>query len=207
MVVEIEKTILIGLVVLIIGFGTFFGSMGSSSSANDTNSTNITNSTDQTVSLMADPTPSVTGSNPSVSITVSSPVDLGTVIADGSEYVYPSIVTVDVNALEYIPPPPKTNDKLNLYVKSSGDLFSDSDSIPLDNLEYDGFSNSALSKTSFLTDYVQAKSWSFTKGNKVGNNFEMVVSDSVNANYYLTVPAGVAGETYTTTVYYLAIIQ
>lgn len=195
------------LMVLIIGFGTFFGFVGTSSSVNDTNTTNLTSTTNQTMSLLADPTPSATGITPSVSMSVNSAADLGNVVADGSTYNYTDVTQVNVAASEYVSTPPKTNDKLNLYVKASGDLVNDSDSITLDNLQYDGFSNSSLSKTSFLTDYSQVKTWSFTKGSKVDGYFEMLVSDSVNANYYLTVPVGVAGENYTTTVYYLAIIQ
>lgn len=202
--------------VFVIVFGTFFGSLGTSSSANDTNTINTTNTTpvknvnkmaaSQSLTAMADPTPGTTGTNPSVSISVTPSVNLGNVIADGSEYSYPSTTHVSVSATEETPWFTSNNDKLNLYVKSSGDFISASDSIPLSNFRYDGFSNSGLSKTSFTTDYVKVNSWGFTYTLGLFVRY-WSSSANVNGNYYLTVPAGSAAETYTTTVYYMAVIQ
>ena len=105
---------------------------------------------------MADPTPSSTGWSQDVSLQVTPSMNLSNVIADGSEYVYPSATQVNASASEITYIWDSNNDKLNLYVKSSGDLTSSSDDIPLSNLKYNGFSNS---KTSFTTDYVKIESW------------------------------------------------
>lgn len=210
--VDIEGTVLVLLLVLIVSFSTFFGFIGTSSSANDTNVTNITNTSKVTmassaVTASADPTPSASGISPSVSISVSSPVDLGNVIADGSTYNYIGVTQVNASASEITYIWNSNDDDLNLYVKASGDLTSPSDNIPLSNLQYDGFSNSSLSRTHFTTDYNQVKSWNFQSTGSFLIWESWGVSASVNANYYLTVPTGIAGESYTTMIYYLAIIQ
>jgi hypothetical protein len=211
--VKIENTVLMVIMVSIIGFAAFFGFIGTSSSANDTNITNSTTNTNVThvasvsssaVTAAADPTPSASGINPSVSLSVNSPANLGTVVADGSEYPYPKEANVTVSASETTYILQSNNDKLNLYVKASGDLTSPSDSIPLSNLKYDGFSNS---KTSFTTDYVEIESWGFSSTWVPLFYLSWSASGSANGNYYLTVPTGVAGETYATNIYYLAIIQ
>lgn len=204
LLVDIENTILILFIVLIIGFGTFFGFVGTSSSANDTtNTTNATNSINvmAEASTPSDPTSSASGINPSVSLSVTSPVDLDNVTADGSEYPYPSITQVSASASETGILAPIT-DNLNLFVKASGDLTSSLDTIPLSNFQYDGFSNS---KTFFTTGYVKIESWRFSSS--LDSWPTWTASGSVNGNYYLTVPTGSAAGTYTTTVYYLAIIQ
>ncbi|MBP2046796.1 hypothetical protein [Methanobacterium aggregans] len=209
--VDIEGTVLVLLLVLIVGFSTFFGFVGTSSSANDTNVTNTTNDTNFTsdsfaVTDLDDPEPSATDPDADVSLEVTPSANLSNRIADGSELPYPSVTQVNVTADETTWRWEQLNDKLNLYVKVTGDLISPSDSIPLDNFKYDGFSNSSLSKTSFKTDYNKVKSWNFQYTNVLLWR-TWSVSDSVNGNYYLTVPMGSAGETYTTTVYYLVIIQ
>jgi hypothetical protein len=211
LLVDIEGTVLVLLLVLIVSFSTFFGFVGTSSSANDTNVTNITNTSNVTrassaVTALADPEPSATDPDAAVSLEVTPSTNLGDRIADGSELSYPSVTQVNVTADETTWRWEQLNDKLNLYVKVTGDLISPSDSIPLNNFKYDGFSNSSLSKTSFTTDYNKVKSWNFQYTNVLLWK-TWSVSDSVNGNYYLTVPMGSAGETYTTTVYYLAIIQ
>jgi hypothetical protein len=210
---KIENTILMVIMVSIISLVAFFGFIGTSSSTNDTNTTNSTNTTNianvatassSAVTAAADPTPSASGTNPSVSLSVNSPANLGTVVADGSEYSYPKEANVTASANETTYILQSNTDKLNLYVKASGDLISPSDSIPLSNLKYDGFSTS---KTSFTTDYVEVESWRFSSTWVPLFYLSWSASGSVNGNYYLTVPTGVAGETYTTTIYYLAIIQ
>lgn len=207
--VDIKNTFLVVLVVSIIGFGTFFGFMGTSSSANDTNTTNLTdntNSTPQSLTASVDPPSNATGYDPSVSISVTPSADFGTVIADGSEYNN-SETQVNVSATEFLDSNKKLNDKLYLYTKASGDLNGAYESIPLSNLEYDGFSSSTLTKTPFSMDYAKVTSWIFNKQPGGGSYKEYDASASVTANYHLTVPAGAAGGTYTTTVYYLAVIQ
>lgn len=209
--VKLENTLMIVFILFTIGFSTFFGSLGISSSANDNNTTNITTESNSaklasspSVTAVVDPTPATTGTNPSVSISVNSPVNLGNVIADGSEYSYSSATQVNVSASEITYIWDSNNDKLNLYVKSSGDLTSSSDDIPLSNLKYNGFSNS---KTSFTTDYAKIESWAFSPSWVFLLRYNWTASGTVNGNYYLTVPKGVSPGTYQTTVYYLAMIQ
>lgn len=201
---------MIGVILLII----VFGFVGTSTSANDTNATNTSQDDYVTmdssaVTPMDDPTPGTTGTRPKVSISVTSAVNLGNnVIADGSEHFYPSATQVNVSASERTGWFVSNNDKLNLYVKASGDLVSASDSIPLTNLKYNGF-NSTLAPTSFFRDYTKVKSWDFTYAWGDIGLFIVDWSSSANVqgNYYLTVPTGVSHGTYKTTVYYLAIIE
>jgi hypothetical protein len=211
LLVDIEGTVLVLLLTLIVGFSTFFGFVGTSSSANDTNVTNITNTSNVTrassaVTALADPTPNVSGSSSTVSISVTSPINLKNVIADGSTYNYTSVTQVNASATEAGWFLYTLNDNLNLYVKASGDLASDSDIIPLNNLKYDGFSNSGLFQTSFSTDYAEINSWGFTYVSGLLYT-HWSTSANVNGNYYLTVPTGVSSGTYNTTVYYVAMIQ
>lgn len=209
--VKLENTLMIIFMLFTIGFSTFMGSLGISSSANDTNTTNMTTESNiaklassPSVTAVADPTPSTTGTSPSVSISVNSQVNLGNVIADGSEYSYPSATQVNASASEITYIWDSNNDKLNLYVKASGDLTRSSDNIPLSNLKYNGFSNS---KTSFTTDYVKIESWTFSPSWVFLLRYNWTASGNVSGNYYLTVPTGVSPGTYKTTVYYLAMIQ
>ena len=201
--VKIENTFLIGVMLLII----VFGFVGTSTSANDTNATNTSQNItmdSSAVTAMADPTPSSTGWSQEVSLQVTPSMNLSNVIADGSEYTYPSATQVNASASEITYIWDSNNDKLNLYVKSSGDLTSSSDDIPLSNLKYNGFSNS---KTSFTTDYVKIESWAFSPSWVFLLRYNWTASGTVNGNYYLTVPTGVSPGTYQTTVYYLAMIQ
>lgn len=194
---EIENTILIFLIVFIIGLGTFFGSVGTSSSANDTNitnnSSNSTNNTTKPIQLAA------SGISPQVSISVTSPVDLGTKLPDGLETSYSSIVQVNATGSEWLT---AADDHLNLYVRSSGDFSNGSYTIPINNLKYNGFSNSTLAKTSFTTTNALVRSWALE-----GSWLYRSVDVSVTGNYYMTVPLGTTGGVYTTNIYYTAIIE
>lgn len=192
---EFQNTFFILFIVVIIGSGLFFGSINTSNSANDTNITN--NSSNKTNNTTSGVTPLASGIFPSVSLTVTSNVNLGVRIPDGLESSYPSVSQVDVSGWELFP----GGDDLNLYVRASGNFISGSNNIPLSNFKYDGFSNSGLAKTSFTTTNTLVKSW------PMGSGIVGSVSDTVYGNYYLTVPMGTTGGTYTTTVYYTAILE
>ena len=220
---DIENSVLILVMIFVMGFSSFFGFIGTASSVNDTNVTNATNTTNITmassaVTAMADPTPSTTATNPSVSINITSSVNLSTVVADGSEYPYSSVTQVNVSASEYnsnLPPnwpfygPSYADDTLNLYTKATGDLVSSLDNISINNLKYSGFSNSSLPKTSFTNDYSKTNTWNIPYSSWDWGYWMSYysISKSVNGNYYLTVPTGVSSGTYKTTIYYLAILQ
>ena len=189
---ELNNTILIVFIVLIVSLGAFFGSVATSSSANDTNVTNnTTNNTSKEITLAA------RGAFPSVSLDVTSSVDLGTQVPDGSEISYPSFVQVNASAWELFP----QGDNLNVYVRASGDFISGSNNIALSNFKYDGFSNSNLTKTSFTTTNTRIQSW------PMGNGLVGSITRSVYGNYYMTIPMGSAEGTYTTTIYYTAILE
>ena len=175
--------------VFLIGFGTFFGSIGTSSSANDTN--NTTNITQQTIASQV--TPQSRGWFPSVSLDVTPAVDSGNRVSDGLEIAYPSVTQINASGSEWFP----GSDTLNLYVRASGNFVSGSNTILLNNFKYDGFSNSALSKTSFTTTNSQIQSWSMASWS---------VDETVYGNYYFTVPMGSTDGTYTTTVYYTVML-
>ncbi|PKL66540.1 MAG: hypothetical protein CVV28_10370 [Methanobacteriales archaeon HGW-Methanobacteriales-1] len=192
---EFQNTFFILFIVVIIGSGLFFGSLTTSNSANDTNLTN--NSSNKTNNTTSGVTPMASGILPSVSLTVTSNVNLGVKLPDGLESSYPSVSRVDVSAWELFP----GGDDLNLYVRASGNFISGANNIPLSNFKYNGFSNSALAKTSFTTTNTRVKSW------PMGSGFIGSVDDTVYGNYYLTVPMGTTGGTYTTTVYYTAILE
>lgn len=192
----IKNTILIVFTVLIVSLGAFFGSMATSSSANDTNITNnSSNMTNDSVEIM----PMASGYNPQVSISVSSPINLGTEIPDGLENSYPSITQVNASASQWFT---NADDSLNLYVRASGNFLSGSETIPLVNFRYDGYGNSTLPKTSFTTTNARVQSWPLG-----GSWLYRSVSRTVNGNYYLTIPMGTPEGTYTTTIYYTAILE
>jgi hypothetical protein len=134
---------------------------------------------------------------PQVSLTVTSSVDFGNRIADGLETPYTSASQIDASGSEFFP----QGDDLNLYVRASGDLSSGTYSIPLNNLKYNGFSNSSLPKTSFTTNNARIQSW------PLGTGFYGSVSQTVYGNYYLTIPMGTAGGTYNTTIIYTVILE
>lgn len=193
---ELKNTILIVFIVLIVSLGTFFGSMATSSSANDTNITNnSSNKTNDSVEIM----PMASGLAPEVSISVSSPINLGTEIPDGLENSYPSITQVNASASEWLT---AADDRLNLYVRASGNFLSGSETIPLVNFKYNGYGNSSLPKTSFTTTNVRVQSWPLG-----GSWLFRSVSRTVYGNYYLTIPMGTPEGTYTTTIYYTAILE
>ncbi|MBP2046795.1 hypothetical protein [Methanobacterium aggregans] len=218
---KIEKIVLIVIMVFLIFLGTF-GSFGTSiSSINDTNITNttkLTNTTSKSSSLvtLAAAAPS-SSSYTSLTVTPSS-VDLGSVLADNSENSYPSQTTIEVCAGDFV-----SFNRLNLYVKSAGDLDSGTDNIPINNLKYDGFGSSSLQKTSFNTNYNLVTYWntqSFRYHNTYSNRVYYVASDydiygntiylspiTTSANYYLTVPFGTSPGTYQTTIEYIAIFD
>jgi hypothetical protein len=216
-VVEIEKTVLIILMILVIGLGTFtsFGTSISSNDINVTNTTNSTNTTSKTSSLvtLAAAAPS-SSSYTSLTVTPSS-VDLGSVLADNSETFYPSQTTIEVCAGDFV-----SFNRLNLYVKSAGDLDSGSDTIPINNLKYDGFGSSSLQKTSFYTNYNLVTYWNAQNFKYRNYRVYYVASDydiygntiylspiTTAANYYLTVPFGTSPGTYQTTIEYIAIFD
>jgi hypothetical protein len=175
--------------------GAFFGSVATSSSANDTNITNnSSNKTNDTVSVG----PMAVGWDPQVSISVTSSVNFGSQLPDGLESPYPSVTQVNVEASDSNL---LVTETLQLYVRASGDLSSGNNKIPLNNLKYDGFSNSSLPKTSFTTSNTRIQSWPLERF-----LIWYYLSKSVNGNYYLTVPMGTNQGTYNTTIFYTAIL-
>lgn len=193
---ELNNTILIVFIVFIVSLGAFFGSVATSSSANETNITNnSSNKTNDSVVIM----PMASGFSPQVSLSVSSPINLGTEIPDGLENSYPSITQVNASASEWFT---TADDRLNLYVRASGNFINGNETIPLANFKYDGYGNSTLPKTSFTTNNVRVQSWPLG-----GSWIFRSVSRTVYGNYYLTIPMGSAEGTYTTTIYYTAILE
>ena len=138
--IKIENTLLVVLVMFIIIFSTFFMSIGTSNSVNDTNitnQTNNTNSTNITKNLSSDISPQSVGLWPSVSIQVTpQKLDLGSRINDGSEQSYTNSTQVELSASQWL-----ADGTLNLYIRSSGDFNSGSDTIVLNNFKYNGFSS------------------------------------------------------------------
>lgn len=192
---ELNNTILIVFIVLIVSLGAFFGSVATSSSANDTNITNnSSNKTNDTASVG----PMAVGWDPQVSISVTSSINFGSQLPDGLESPYPSVTQVNVEASDRNLLATET---LNLYVRASGDLSSGNNKIPLNNLKYDGFSNSSLPKTSFTTTNTRIQSWPLERF-----LIWYSLSKSVTGNYYLTVPMGTNQGTYNTTIFYTAIL-
>lgn len=180
---------------LIVSLGAFFGSVATSSSANDTNITNnSSNKTNDTVSVG----PMAVGWDPQVSISVTSSINFGSQLPDGLESPYPSVTQVNVEASDRNLLATET---LHLYVRASGDLSNGNQKIPLNNLKYDGFSNSSLPKTSFTTTNTRIQSWPLERF-----LIWYSLSKSVTGNYYLTVPMGTNQGTYNTTIFYTAIL-
>lgn len=191
---ELKNTILIVFIVLIVSLGAFFGSVATSSSANETN---ITNNSSKINNNSSSITPMSTGWDPQVSISVSPSINLGNRIADGLESSHLSVTQVNATGSDFN----IQRETLNLYVRATGDLSDGTYTIPLNNLKYDGFSNSSLPKTSFTTTNARIQSWPL-------EGFLWVsVSKSVYGNYYLTVPMGTASGTYSTTIIYTAMLD
>lgn len=185
---------LILLTVSILIFSTFF-SLGSVSSVNSTDQ-NITNQTNVSMATQAQ----ANGISPQVSISLTpTTLDLGTRIADGLDYSYLNRTQINVTGSDW--DILVVNENLNLYVRSEGPFVNGSNNILLNNFRYDGFSNSSLPKTAFTTSNSKVKSWHL-----YGFLYDSV-SDTVYSNYYLTVPLGTSPGTYTTTVYYTAMLE
>lgn len=134
-------------------------------------------------------------SNPSVqplltiSVSVNPPnLNLGTLMPDGTETAFMGLTSVSVLGTGLLTP-------LALYVRANGDFASGGGNIiPLSNFKYDGFNNPSLPRTSFSTSNGPVlHSWS-----------GVLVSDTVPANYYLTVPTGTKAGNYTVQVIYTA---
>ena len=184
----------------IVVFSTFL-------SLNDASSTNITdqNVTNQTVAetstaSQAQAQAQPNGWFPEVSISLNNTnLNLGERIADDSEWPYLAQTSVTVSGSEYL----SSTDILDLYVRS-GDFGDGSNSIALKNFKYDGFSSSSLSKTTFTTTDTLVRSWNLQTG---PFGLYWSVSDTVPANYYLTVPWGTSPGTYRTTVYYTVMLE
>lgn len=114
-------------------------------------------------------------------------LNLGTLYPDNVEMSFPSVTSVSILSFG----------STDLYVRASGNFISttnSSNTINLSNFKYDGFKNSALSKSSFTTSDVLVKSWD-----------GIIISDTVPVNYYLTIPTGTDPGTYTVTIYYTAV--
>jgi hypothetical protein len=146
------------------------------------NSSNSSNQTNGTVNI-TNISKNISQQNTSVSILIKSPssIDLGTRIPDGSEKSYDDIGSIDLSA----------DNVSELSIKCDGDFVdaeNSSNTIALNNFEYDGFGNSSLSKTPFTTSFQSVRSW---QGNI-----------TVPVNFYLTVPVGTRPGSYSTTIYY-----
>lgn len=190
---KLENIILTIIILFILFSSTFFVSLNISSSANETNQTNKTNITKNITA----PSPQAVGLFPSVSIQVTpQSLNLGSLVSDGVENSYLSCTKVKLSASQWF-----SDGTLTLYVKANGDLLSDSNSINLNNLKYDGFSNSNLNKNVFTTSYSSVKSWDMT------GSIYFSVSDNINGNYYLTIPTGTTPGTYSNNIYYMAMIS
>lgn len=184
---NLQNTFLILLIVSIVVFSTFL-------SLNDASSTNITdqNVTNQTVAetstaSQAQAQAQSNGWSQSVSISLNNTnLNLGERIADDSEWPYLAQTGVSVSGDEDTWLFTDPTDTLNLYVRSED--FSDGyNSIPLTNFKYDGFSSSSLSKTTFTTTDTLVRSWDLQYQSGIVF-WKWGVSDTVPANYYLTVP-------------------
>mgnify|MGYP000966051949 CR=1 FL=1 len=196
---NLQNTFLILLIVSIVVFSTFL-SLNDASSANITDQ-NVTNQTVAETSTASQAQAQSNGFLPAVSISLNNTnLNLGERIADDSEWPYLAQTSVTVSGNEWVFGSP---DNLDLYVRS-GDFSDGSNSIALKNFKYDGFSSSSLSKTTFTTTDTLVRSWNLQSG-LLGVYWS--VSDTVPANYYLTVPWGTSPGTYRTTVYYTVMLE
>jgi hypothetical protein len=146
---------------------------------NTSNSSNITN-----VSKPVAQSSNGSDQNDTVSILIKTPsnIDLGSRISNGEKKAYPDSASLELSS----------NKESDLMVMCQGDLTAtdnSSNTISLDNLEYDGFGNSSLSHKAFTTTYTHVRSWNGTI--------------TVPVNLYLTVPIGTKPGTYQTTIYYV----
>lgn len=205
---NLQNTFLLLLIVSIVVFSTFL-SLNDASSANitDQNVTNQTVAETSTASqAQAQAQAQSNGWSQSVSISLNNTnLNLGERIADDSEWPYLAQTGVSVSGDEDTWLFTDPTDTLNLYVRSED--FSDGyNSIPLTNFKYDGFSSSSLSKTTFTTTDTLVRSWDLQYQSGIVF-WKWGVSDTVPANYYLTVPWGTTPGTYRTTVYYTVMLE
>lgn len=205
---NLQNTFLLLLIVSIVVFSTFL-------SLNDASSVNITdqNVTNQTVAetstasqAQAQAQAQSNGWDQSVSISLNNTnLNLGERIADDSEWPYLAQTSVSVSGDENTWLFTNPTDTLNLYVRSE-DFSGGYNSIPLINFKYDGFLSSSLSKTTFTTTDTLVRSWDLQYQSGIVF-WKWGVSDTVPANYYLTVPWGTTPGNYRTTVYYTVMLE
>lgn len=168
--------------------GVFAEDSNSSNLINDTNSTNSTNSTNTTVTKNAVVQPM----SISTSITVTpSSVNFGSLPADGLEYTYAGVTTVQVSAtgLWILTPG-------NVTVRAGNDFTRGTDTsriISLNNFKYDCSGDSVVAKTSFTKDDVAIDQFY-----PISNQYAYTL------HYYLTIPKGTDPGVYNTTITYTA---
>lgn len=155
---------------------------------NTTNNTNI--STNNSTGLLNNTNISIEPMTARASVTVTpSVVNLGTHLPDGAEHSYPGIASVRVTDSGFL------IFTTRLYVRASGAFTNTADpasTIPLSNFMYNNPQTGA--KTSFTTGDTLIRTWN--------SILALTLDETVNMNYYLTIPTFTRNGTYTTTITY-----
>ncbi len=151
-------------------------------SAQELNTSNSTNLTNQTKPLAQSADESDQNDTVSILIKTPSNIDLGNRIPNGEKKAYPGAASLELSS----------NEEADLMVMCQGELTATdnpSNTISLENFEYDGFGNASLSPKAFTTTYTHVRSWNGTV--------------TVPVNLYLTIPIGTKPGTYQTTICYM----
>jgi hypothetical protein len=183
---EMLKIVVILLFLSLITFSSISVFAENAYNSNQTNSTNDTNVTNKTTNATVTNNAVIQPMSLYVSLTISpsTTVNFGTLTADGTEHTFTGATTAHVTSWL---------GNGGLYVRSSGNLISSTNSIPLINLKYDcpGYaSKTQFSTTDSLIDQYNSGLFGYDY--------------TYTMNYYLTVPTGTYPGTYNTTIIYTA---
>lgn len=184
---ELLKIFFVLFFISLITFSTISVFAEDLNNSNQTNVTNSTNSTNKTVTKNAIVQPM----SVLISLDVSpDTINFGGLPADGREYPYSGVTTVDVSATEILWDTGSLTVKANDFTRGTDTTRT----ILVNNLKYDCSGDVSLNKRSFTKNDVTIDTYP--------GALWRTYQGTYNLHYYLTVPVGTDPGNYNTTIFY-----